>query len=131
MKSSNDLEFRFGFAGKSDDESRAQRDSRNPSAQSSNQLFDMLARSFPPHPSQHRVVDMLQRNIDVARNLVALRDGLDQFVAPVRRMRVKQAHPEFAFDLLEFREAARPESVREQNRPADAVRLSPSHKSMP
>src|SRR6266581_3221082 len=43
---------------------------------------------------------MLQRNIDVARDLVALCDGFNQFIAPMRRVRVKQAHPEFAFDLL-------------------------------
>src|SRR5947199_3691706 len=43
---------------------------------------------------------MLQGNIDVARDLVALRDSLNQFIAPMRRVRVKQAHPEFAFDLL-------------------------------
>src|SRR5947207_8578274 len=43
---------------------------------------------------------MLQRNIDVACDFVALRDGLNQFIAPMRRVRVKQAHPEFAFDLL-------------------------------
>ena len=41
-------------------------------------------------------------NIDVARNLVTLRDGVDQFVAPVRRVRVEQAHPEVALDLLNF-----------------------------
>src|SRR6266480_7051967 len=45
---------------------------------------------------------MLQGNIDVARDLVALRDSLNQFIAPMRRVRVKQAHPEFAFDLLNF-----------------------------
>ncbi len=65
-------------------------------------FFDVLTRRFPPHASQHRVVDMLQGNIDVARDLVALRDGLDQFVAPVRRVRVKQAHPEVALDFLNF-----------------------------
>src|SRR6266481_7488899 len=45
---------------------------------------------------------MLQRNIDVARDLVALRDCFNQFIAPMRRMRVKQPHPEFAFDFLNF-----------------------------
>src|SRR5438094_3119409 len=43
---------------------------------------------------------MLQRNIDVARDLVALCNDLNQFIAPMRRVRVKQAHPKFAFDLL-------------------------------
>src|SRR5262249_57941470 len=62
--------------------------------------FDIRARGFTPHPGQHRIVYMLQRNVDVARDLVASRDGLDQLFAPMRRVRVKQAHPEVAFDLL-------------------------------
>src|SRR5215510_13423832 len=45
---------------------------------------------------------MLERNIDVASDLVALRDGLDQFVAPVGRVRVQRANPEVAIDLLNF-----------------------------
>ena len=95
-------EFRLGFPGKSNDESSAQRDAGNPSAQLVNQIFDVCARGFASHPSQHRIIDMLQRNIDVARDLVALCDGLNQLIAPMRRMRVKQANPEFAFDLLKF-----------------------------
>src|SRR6266516_407943 len=46
------------------------------------------------------MVDMLQRNIDVARDLVALCDSLNQFIAPMRGVCVKQTHPEFAFNLL-------------------------------
>jgi hypothetical protein len=45
---------------------------------------------------------MLQGNIDVARNLVTMRDGVDEFVAPVRRVGVEKAHPEVALDLLNF-----------------------------
>src|SRR6266404_21986 len=45
---------------------------------------------------------MLQRNIYVTRNFVAFRDRLDQFIAPMRRVCIKQAHPEFALDFLDF-----------------------------
>src|SRR5438132_13886855 len=93
-------EFRIRFTGESDDESSAQRDAGNSSAEFVNQIFDVSARCFASHPLQHGIVDMLQRNIDVARDLVALCDRFNQFVAPMRRMRIKQAHPEFAFDLL-------------------------------
>src|SRR5882762_7768943 len=55
-------EFLFGFPGKSDDESGTQRHTRNSSAQSVDQIFDVLTRRFTPHASQHRLVDMLQRN---------------------------------------------------------------------
>src|SRR5436190_15109871 len=93
-------EFLFGFAGESDDESGTQRHAWNSRAQFVDQIFDVLTRRFSPHASQHRLVDMLQRNIYVASNLDALRDGADQFVTPVRRVRIKQAHPEVPLDFL-------------------------------
>src|SRR6266567_3836408 len=62
----------------------------------------MWARGFPPHSPQHRLIDMLQGNVDVARDLVAFCNRLDQFVAPMSRVCIKQSHPEFAFDLLNF-----------------------------
>src|SRR5438094_9935055 len=45
---------------------------------------------------------MLQRDIDIARDLVASSDCLNQFITPMRRMRVKKAHPEFPFNVLNF-----------------------------
>ena len=45
---------------------------------------------------------MLQRDIDILRDLVALGDGLDQLVRPMRRVGVKQAHPEVAFDAVDL-----------------------------
>src|SRR6266487_4486576 len=62
----------------------------------------MWARGFPPHSPQHRLIDMLQGNVDVTRDLVAFCNRLDQFVAPMRWVGIKQSHPEFAFDLLNF-----------------------------
>ena len=55
---------------------------------------------IPQMRGKHRFADVLQRNVDVARDLVAFSNGLNQFIAPMRRMRVKEAYPEFAFDLL-------------------------------
>src|SRR5438046_10655124 len=79
----------------------------NSRAQLADQLLDMNARRFPLHPAQHRFIDVLQGNIDVTRNLVAFCDRLDQFIAPMRRMCIKQAHPKFAFDLLNFAKQSR------------------------
>src|SRR6266576_1368857 len=62
----------------------------------------MVARGFPPHAAQHRFVNVLQRNIYVTRNFVAFCDRLDQFIAPMRRVCIKQAHPEFALNFLNF-----------------------------
>src|SRR5205814_8694570 len=82
----------FRFAGKTDDKRGPKRDARNTGTQFLDQPFDMRARSFPAHSLQHCLVDMLKWHIDITRDLAALRNRGDQFVAPVRRMRVKQSH---------------------------------------
>src|SRR5437660_11266161 len=60
---------------------------------------------------------MLQRDIDIARDLVAASDCLNQFITPMRRMRVKEAHPEFPFNLLNLaKERGERRPVRRINR---------------
>src|SRR6266540_2017921 len=49
---------------------------------------------------------MLQRNIDVASDFVASRDGVDKFIAPMRRVRIKQTHPEVPLGFLDFAKKA-------------------------
>jgi hypothetical protein len=44
----------------------------------------------------------LERDIDVLRDLVALGDGGDELVRPMRRVGVEQAHPEIALDLVDL-----------------------------
>src|SRR4029453_6511291 len=78
-------EFLFGFAGKSDYEGGAQCHARNSSAHLADQIFDVLT-----------------RNSDVASDFVAPGDGVDEFVAPMRWVRIKQAHPEVPLDFLNF-----------------------------
>ena len=41
-------------------------------------------------------MDMLQRNIHVPRHFGAIGDRLDQFIRPMRRMRVEQTNPKIA-----------------------------------
>ena len=84
-----------------------------------------LADRFAAHSSEHAFIDVLKRHVDIARDLVALRDRLDQFVAPMRRMGVEKANPEIALDLFDLAQAARTRSARATNRPAGAARLSP------
>ena len=96
------VEFLFGFPGKSDDESGTQRHPWNSGAQLVDQIFDVLPRRFSAHALQHRLMDMLQRNIYVAGDLVALCDGVDKFITPMGWVRIKQAHPEFPIDFLNF-----------------------------
>jgi hypothetical protein len=45
-------------------------------------------------------VDVLQGHIDVARHFGALRDGADQFVGPMGRMRVKQTNPKISPHII-------------------------------
>src|SRR5205823_8473904 len=67
----------LGFAGKTDDECRAQSYAWNSRAQSVNQLFDMRPAGLASHPSEHSFLDVLERHVDVARDLAASRDRLD------------------------------------------------------
>src|SRR6266581_4353276 len=94
------LKFRFRFAGETDDESCAQGDSRNAQTQLRDQSFNMRTTSFASHSPKHRFIDVLQRDVDVSRDVTAFGDGGDQFVAPVCRMSVKQSNPKFAVDFF-------------------------------
>ena len=49
-------------------------------------------------------MDVLQRHVHVAGDLAALRDGPDEVIRPVRRMRVQQPDPEIALQSVEFPE---------------------------
>ena len=66
------------------------------------QVHDVLLRGLAAHPFEHVFVDVLQRHVHVARDLRAFGDGLDQFVRPMRRMRVEQANPEIALQRIQF-----------------------------
>ena len=96
------LEILRRLAGKSGDERRAQRDARNARADALDQVADMLRRRFAPHRLEHRIGNVLERHVDVARDLGALGDGPDQLVAPVGRVGVEQPDPEIALDLLQL-----------------------------
>ena len=50
---------------------------------------------------------MLQRHVDIARDFAALRDRLHQFVTPMRRVRVKQAHPKITLNRLNLAQEGR------------------------
>ncbi len=98
------LKAHLGFAGKTDDEGRPQRDAGNSDANFANQIHDVLLRGFAAHPFEHVFVDMLERKVHITRDFFAIGDGLDKFVRPMRRMCVKQANPEIAFERIQFTE---------------------------
>jgi len=47
---------------------------------------------------------VLERDVDVADDVLGATDGLDELIAPVGGVRVEQADPEIALDLVEFAE---------------------------
>ena len=47
-------------------------------------------------------MDVLERHVDVAADMSARGDAGDEFIAPMRGVRVEQPNPELAFDLVEF-----------------------------
>src|SRR5262249_36431843 len=96
------LELLLGLAGESDDESGADRDAGNAGANPGDEILDVLAAGLTAHHLEHARVNVLQRHVDVSANLVARGDGGDELIAPVGRVRVKEADPEIAFDLLQF-----------------------------
>ena len=48
------------------------------------------------------VADVLQRHVDVAGDFGRFGNGLDEIIAPMRRVRVEQANPEDALDLVQL-----------------------------
>ena len=71
----------------------------------------MRATGFASHSPKHRFVDVLQWDIDITRDVPALGDRRDQFVAPVRRMGIEQSNPKFAvnpFNLAQERGQGQP-----------------------
>ena len=94
------MEIIFRLAREADDESGAQRNAGNTGPDFGDEIFDVFLRSFATHPFEHVLMNVLQGNIDIARDFGALGDGLDQFVRPMRRMSIEQPNPEIPGELV-------------------------------
>ena len=75
-------------------------DSWNACADFRDQIHNVLLRRFAPHPFEHVFVDVLERDVNVARHFLTFGNRLDQFVRPMRRMRVKQANPKITLERV-------------------------------
>src|SRR6266516_7998389 len=69
------LKFRFRFAGETDDKSCTQCDSGNAQTQLRDQCFNMRATGLASHSPNHRLIDVLQRDVDITRDVAALGDS--------------------------------------------------------
>ena len=67
---------------------------------------------------------MLKRNIDIFAHLRNIRDGSDELVGKVRRIRVQDAHPLDALDLGErVQELGQPASIARSQVDAPLIRI--------
>ena len=51
-------------------------------------------------------MNVLQRHVDIAHDLFTFRDGADQFIRPMRRMRVEDTNPEIAGNVVQLAQEA-------------------------
>ena len=79
-------------------------DARDAGPDSGDEILDVFGGGFAAHQVEHSGMDVLEGHVDVAGDLFALGDALDEFVAPMSRMGVEEADPEVALDLVEFRQ---------------------------
>ncbi|GIT38680.1 MAG: hypothetical protein Ct9H300mP7_6010 [Verrucomicrobiota bacterium] len=94
------FEIFLRLARKTDNECRPQCDPGMPSRMRPIRS-ECIARWFPPHPLKHCIMNMLQRHVDVLGHFVALSNGGNDFVGPVRRMGVRkriQNSPSISFN---------------------------------
>jgi hypothetical protein len=102
MKSSSVSKCASVSPGNADDEGRPQGDAGNAGADARDEVADVLAAGLAAHAGEQIVVDVLQRHVHVARDLLARGDSGDQLVGPVRRVRVEQADPEVALERVQL-----------------------------
>ena len=94
----------FGLAGEADDEGGADDEIRDACTHAGDQVADIGAIGLTLHCAEHLVGDVLERDVDVADHVFGLANRLNELVAPVSRVRVEQADPEVAFDLVKLAE---------------------------
>ena len=97
-------EVLFGLAGEADDKGRPDGHVWYPDAHAADEVADVIAAGLTLHGGEHLARDVLQRNVDVAGDMLGLRDRLNQLVAPVRRVCVEQTDPIVAGDRVDFTE---------------------------
>ena len=93
-----------GLARKPDYERRPERDARHAGTNPVQQRVVLLPRAGPLHAPEDGVGGMLERQIDVLADAVALRHRGQRFIADRRRIEVEQANPFDAVDRIQIAE---------------------------
>ena len=89
------------LAGEAGDKGGANREVGNAGAHAVKKIADIFSVGLAVHLVEHVIRDVLERDVDIAGNLGAFRDGLNEFVGPVRGVSVEQANPEVALEFVE------------------------------
>ena len=95
-------EIRLCFSGEADDQRRAQRDTRHALADTGEQPVVGLAVARPAHALQDVGRGMLQRQVDVAADLLTLRHRLEHVVGDGRRIEIEQTNPVESVDRVQL-----------------------------
>ena len=96
------LEILFRLAGETYDERSTDAEAGDARAHPAQEIADVIAGSHAFHGGEHAVGNVLERDIDVFRDLIALGDRGDELVRPMGGVGVEQAHPEIAFDFIDL-----------------------------
>mmetsp|Transcript_18391 Transcript_18391/g.54897 ORF Transcript_18391/g.54897 Transcript_18391/m.54897 type:complete len:568 (+) Transcript_18391:413-2116(+) len=89
------------LAGKAADESGAQREARNASAQLAQQGHGVVL-GWAVHAKQRHVVDVLKGDVDVLAHLGVVSDLVNKVIRKVARVGVQDAHPAQPLELAEL-----------------------------
>ena len=115
------VDVRIRLAGESDDERRAERDAGHAGANAGEQLVVFLTRPGPLHPLEHGIRRVLERQIDVFADLVALGHRRERLIVDRGGVEVEQPNPLQAVDRVELAQQPR---ERAALLPVDAVETS-------
>ena len=96
------LEMSRRLTRETHDEGRSQGDAGDAGPDPGDQVSNVLPRSLATHPSEHVVVNVLQRHVHIPRHFGALGDGPDQLVGPVGRVGVQKPDPEVALQRVQL-----------------------------
>ena len=95
------IELRSRLAGESRDHRRANVNARNAIAQPGQQILGLLPVDTPVHRLQNAVVNVLERNINILNDVLALRDRVNHGLGQDRRIYIHQPQPLKPIDRIQ------------------------------
>ena len=94
-------EIRIGLARETGDQRRAQRDAGDGRAQPGNRVLDLLTSAAAVHGLEHRVITVLDGQVEIGHDLGVAGHGGNKCVADTFRIGVQDTDPADAVDFLQ------------------------------